>query len=573
MPDQRRGSRARFRAVSGRRARVAPAGRPGHPHRLAPVRRVSDSALLRFAARQSDRMGPRARRSDRAHATRIVGDAGGRRAHDAAVSPAPSRRRALPSRRRAYALRRGRAHGDDMNARNDSSPGAARFDFIDVTLRDAHQCLWSTRMTTAMMTPILGAIDRAGYAFINILGGAVFDVCVRYLHENPWERVGVLCERLATPCDGLTRAQSLYTFELFPDDIVALNSHALARRGIEVLTVYDALNDNRNIASSVRSGHEAGMKVNAMMTYTLSPVHTDAYYVECTRELVALDVDFISIKDPTGLLSPEVYEIAMQSGFRLGYTASEPLANGASLPATEDVLARARRLGFATSMNDAALAEIAGYFNWVSEREAKPRGEIAAYDPALYEHQIPGGMISNLRYQLQTMKLEHRLPEILEEVARVRQDLGYPIVVSPFAQYLVTQATLNVVQGERYKTIPDEIRKYARGYYGRLAAKPSDEFLERANIRESDYVTEPPAAHLEPWIPCLRAELGSAAGDEDVLLAAFYDRKLIEPLRDPAPECHFRTTPLTELVGFLATRSDIGYARIRFAGTEMTVSE
>ncbi len=126
-------------------------------------------------------------------------------------------------------------------------------------------------MTTAMMTPILGAIDRAGYAYINILGGAVFDVCVRYLHENPWERIGLLCEHLATPCDALTRAQSLYTFELFPDDIVALNSHAFARRGIEVLTVYDALNDNRNIESSVRSGHEAGMKVNAMMTYTLSP--------------------------------------------------------------------------------------------------------------------------------------------------------------------------------------------------------------------------------------------------------------------------------------------------------------
>ncbi|HZQ60894.1 MAG TPA: pyruvate carboxylase subunit B [Casimicrobiaceae bacterium] len=478
-----------------------------------------------------------------------------------------------------------------------------RFDFIDVTLRDAHQCLWSTRMTTAMMTPIIDAIDRAGYAFINILGGAVFDVCVRYLQENPWDRIGLLCERFATPCDGLTRGQSLYTFELFPDDIVALNSHALARRGIEVLTVYDALNDNRNIVSSVRSGREAGMKINAMITYTLSPVHTDAYYVERAKELVALEVDFISFKDPTGLLTPqrgrtlfpaivqaagsipvqlhshcqsglapEVYEIAMQSGFRLGYTATEPLANGASLPATEDVLARARRLGFDTVMDDAALTEVSGYFDWLCEREGKPRGEIAAYDPALYEHQIPGGMISNLRYQLQTMKLEHRLPEILEEVARVRHDLGYPIVVSPFAQYVVTQATLNVVQGERYKTIPDEIRKYARGYYGRLAARPSDEFLERANIRDSEYVTEAPAAHLSPWVPRLRAELGATAGDEDVLLAAFYDRKLIAPLRNPAPECHFRTTPLTELVGFLTTRKDIAHARIRFAGTDMMIS-
>lgn len=486
---------------------------------------------------------------------------------------------------------------------NKSTDGAPRFDFIDVTLRDAHQCLWSTRMTTAMMTPILGAIDRAGYAYINILGGAVFDVCVRYLHENPWDRIDLLCDHLQTPCDALTRAQSLYTFELFPDDIVSLNSQALARRGIKVLTVYDALNDNRNIESSLRSAHEAGMKVNAMMTYTLSPVHTDDYYVERTRELVTLKADFISIKDPTGLLTPErgrtlfpavvhaagsiplqlhshcqsalapeVYEIAMQSGFRFGYTATEPLANGASLPATEDILARARRLGFATSMNDDALAEVAGYFGWVSEREGKPRGRIATYDAALYEHQVPGGMISNLRSQLDAMHMGHRLPEILDEVARVRRDLGYPILVSPFAQYIVTQATLNVVQGERYKTIPDEVRKYARGYYGRLAAQPSEEFLERANIDPSEYVTEAPAAHLEPAISRLRAELGAAATDEDVLLAAFYDRKLIEPLRNPAPECQFRTTPLTELVGFLANRSDIEYARVRFTGTDMTIA-
>ena len=203
----------------------------------------------------------------------------------------------------AHRWKRAAAHCPAAGDPNCNDPKT--FDFIDVTLRDAHQCLWSTRMTTAMMTPILGSIDRAGYADINILGGAVFDVCVRYLHENPWERIGLLCKHLETPCDALTRAQSLYTFELFPDDIVALNSQVLARRGIKVLTVYDALNDNRNIESSVRSAHAAGMKVNAMMTYTVSPVHTDAYYADSTRELVALEVDFISIKDPTGLLTPE----------------------------------------------------------------------------------------------------------------------------------------------------------------------------------------------------------------------------------------------------------------------------
>jgi pyruvate/oxaloacetate carboxyltransferase len=473
--------------------------------------------------------------------------------------------------------------------------------FVDLTLRDAHQCLWSTRMTTAMMAPILGTLDRIGYDVINVLGGAVFDVCVRYLHENPWRRVQFLCERLATPVDALTRGQSLYTFELFPDDIVELNARVLAGLGVKILTFYDALNDNRNIESSVRAGKAAGVKVNGWMTYTLSPVHTDDYYVERTRELLALGVDYMCIKDPTGLLTPErgrtlfpavvaaargvplqlhshcqsglapeVYSVAMRAGFEYAYTALEPLGNGASLPTTQEIRRRALALGLKSRLDEPAMSEASSYFNWLCVREEKPRGEVARYDPALYEHQIPGGMISNLRYQLQVMKLEHRLPEIMEEAARVRRDLGYPIVVSPFAQYIITQAVLNVVQGERYKTIPDEVRKYARGYYGRLAAAPSAEFLERANIRPEERVTERPAEHIEPWIPRLRAKLGPHAADEDVLLAAFYDDALLAALRDPVPECRTRTTPLYELVRWLAERRDIGQVRIRFAGTDLS---
>ncbi len=473
--------------------------------------------------------------------------------------------------------------------------------FVDLTLRDAHQCLWSTRMTTAMMAPILGTLDRIGYDVINVLGGAVFDVCVRYLHENPWRRVQFLCERLATPVDALTRGQSLYTFELFPDDIVELNARVLAGLGVKILTVYDALNDNRNIESSVRAGKAAGIKVNGWMTYTLSPVHTDEYYAERTRELLALGVDYMCIKDPTGLLTPErggmlfpavvaaargvplqlhshcqsglapeVYSVAMRTGFQYAYTALEPLGNGASLPTTQEIRRRALALGLKSRLDAPAMREASSYFNWLCAREDRPRGEVARYDPALYEHQIPGGMISNLRYQLQVMKLEHRLPEIMEEAARVRRDLGYPIVVSPFAQYIITQAVLNVVQGERYKTIPDEVRKYARGYYGRLAAAPSAEFLERASIRPEERVTGRPGEHIEPWIPRLRAKLGAHAADEDVLLAAFYDDALIAALRDPVPECRTRTTPLYELVHWLAERRDIGHARIRFAGTDLS---
>ena len=458
-------------------------------------------------------------------------------------------------------------------------------------------------MTTAMMTPILAVLDRVGYEYINILGGAVFDVCVRYLHENPYRRVALLCRHLATPCDALTRGQSLYTFELFPDDVVALNSEVLAALGIKVLTVYDALNDNRNVESSIRSAHDAGMRVNAMITYTLSPVHTDAYYVQRAAELEALESDFISVKDPTGLLTPErarslfpalveaagqtpmqlhshcqsglapdVYRIAIETGFRFGYTASDPLANGASLPATEEIDARARALGFETRIDRAALAEVSGYFSWLAEREGKPRGQVAKYDPALYEHQVPGGMISNLRSQLQVMHMEHRLPEILEETVNVRRDLGYPILVSPFAQYIVTQAVLNVVQGERYKTIPDEIRKYAMGYYGRLAAEPSGAFMERANIRPHDIVTTRPAEHVPAWLPRLRSRLGAQASDEDVLLAAFYDDRLLEPLRKPPPAYEFRTSPLHELIRHIGTRAGLRHARISFGGTQMSIS-
>jgi pyruvate/oxaloacetate carboxyltransferase len=167
------------------------------------------------------------------------------------------------------------------------------------------------------------------------------------------------------------------------------------------------------------------------------------------------------------------------------------------------------------------------------------------------------------------MGIEERLPEIMEEAARVRRDLGYPIVVSPFAQFIVTQSVLNVIQGERYRTIPDEVRKYACGYYGRLAAEPAPEFLERAKIRPEERVTEAPAAHIDPWIPKLRARLGRQASDEDLLLNAFYGEKLLAPLRDPVPECSDSTTPLYELVKWLHDRRDIRRARIRFAGTEI----
>ena len=474
-------------------------------------------------------------------------------------------------------------------------------EFVDVTLRDAHQCLWSTRMTTAMMTPILPAIDRAGYAFINILGGAVFDVCVRFLRESPWERMSALTARLDTPCDALTRGQSLYTFELFPDDVVELNMQRLAAHGIRRATVYDALNDNRNLESSIRAAHACGMTVNAMVVYAVSPVHDDAYFAARVKELVALGADTISLKDPSGLLLParaatllpvfrkaagrvpvelhshcqsgrtvDVYAHAITAGFDYLQTAATPLANGASLPSVDDVSGRVSALGRSHRLDAGALREAREWFHWLCLREGKPMGKVATFDPAQWEHQIPGGMVSNLHSQLAQMGLSDKLPQILEETAVVREDLGYPILVSPFAQYIVTQAVLNVVQGERYRTIPDEVKKYASGAYGRLAARPSDRFLGRANLDPGALARERAGSRIEPWLPRLRREHGPHVDDDTLLLHAFYPRDLvaaIQPLPSPLPA---RSTPLHELVAWLATRKDVEYGRIRFADVEMT---
>ena len=476
------------------------------------------------------------------------------------------------------------------------------FELIDVTLRDAHQCLWSTRMTTPQMYPALADIDQAGFAYINILGGAVFDVMVRFLREDPWRRMEFLSNQLQTPTDALTRGQSIYTFELFADDVVDLNIELLANSGVKVLTVYDALNDNRNVESSVKTGKKYGMLVNAMLTYALSPVHDDAYFIARTLELVKMKVDFISVKDPTGLLTPEraatlfpaiftaakgipiklhshcqsglaplVYEEAIKAGFAYGYVATDCLANGASLPSVLDVYASAKRLGRAPRMNATALQNIDEYFDWICSRDNFSRGEIASYDPALYEHQIPGGMISNLRAQLATMGIAHREAEILEETARVREDLGYPILVSPFAQYIVTQAVLNVVQGERYKTIPDEVRLYLKGHYGRLAGTPSALVMGRANV---DYdASRRPGDLIEPALPGLRKKWGRSVSKEQLSLHAFYPENLAMGLKDGAAQAIKQGSelqPFTELVKYLLMKKEYKNIRTKLGGIELS---
>jgi pyruvate/oxaloacetate carboxyltransferase len=272
-------------------------------------------------------------------------------------------------------------------------------------------------------------------------------------------------------------------------------------------------------------------------------------------------------------LAPLVYEEAIKAGFSFGYVATNCLANGASLPSVLDVYDSAQKLGRASKMNLSALKNVDEYFDWICSRDNFSRGEKASYDPALYEHQIPGGMISNLRAQLVTMGIAHRETEILEETARVREDLGYPILVSPFAQYIVTQAVLNVMQGERYKTIPDEVRLYLRGHYGKLAGKPSAEVMNRANV-----IYDPscrPGELIKPALPDLRKKWGRSISREQLSLHAFYPQNLALGLKDGASEALKQGSvlqPFTELVKYLVMKKEYSKIRAKLGDIELSFS-
>lgn len=475
---------------------------------------------------------------------------------------------------------------------------------IDVTLRDAHQCLWATRMTTAMMAEVAPRLDRAGFEAIDLVGGAVFDVCVRYLREDPWERMRILSGWVTeTPLIIHTRGQSLFTFEIFPDDVVALAAERFVANGMRYHTPYDALNDMRNLEVPVRAARAVGLHVVPGLVYTRSPVHTDAYYAARARELVALGVDGVFLKDASGLLTPErvatlvpavkaelgglplqihthcnsglapyVVLRAVEAGVDVVHTATSTLANGVSHSPTEGVARNLRRMGYGVGVDLAPVEEAAERLAYIAAREGKPVGAVREYDAFHFLHQCAGGMVSNLDVQLGEMGLAGRLDEILEEAWHVREDLGYPIVVSPFAQYIVTQAVLNVMGRDRgrarYESVPDEVRLYVRGGYGRIAGEIDPTLYDRIT-RGAEPLTERPGALLPPALDRVRAARGPFESDDDLLLAAFYDEREYGALKAAGPirtDYPLGPTPLVTLVREIAARPTVRSVQVRLPG-------
>jgi oxaloacetate decarboxylase alpha subunit len=467
---------------------------------------------------------------------------------------------------------------------------------IDVTLRDAHQCLWATRMPTAPMRDLAPRLDRAGFEAIDLVGGAVFDVCVRFLHEDPWERMRTVSKWVKdTPLIVHHRGQSLFTFEMFSDDVVELTAERLAANGIRYHTTYDALNDVRNLEVPVRAALRAGLHTVVGFVYTVSPVHTDAYFADKIRQMVALGAHGIFLKDPSGLLTPEraatlipvakaacgdlplqihshclsgLAPYVLIKGIELGadavHTATSTLANGASHPATEQFVRNARRQGFNVDIDLDIVEDVADRLKLVAALEGQPEGKILEFDAFHFHHQVAGGMISNLHSQLEPLGIAHRLEEILEEAGRVRADLGYPIIVSPFAQFMVTQAVLNVVGKSRYASVPDEVRRYVLGYYGEIAGEIDGNLFDRITGGEEAVVGRPGALQGET-LDRVRRERGPFDTDDDLLLAAFYDEQVYGALKAAGPidtDYPLDQRPIVTLVKALAARKDLASVHV-----------
>ena len=436
-----------------------------------------------------------------------------------------------------------------------------KINFMDITIRDAQQCLWATRMTTREMTPIARTMDEAGFSVIDLTGGAAFDTAMMFLGEDPFDRIRQLSELITrTPLNFNTRGQSIFRWMQYADDVTDFTLELMRRNGIRSIMVFDSLNDMRNLEHSVRVGRRLGMHIIGAVTYVISPVHTDDHFVRKARDLVTMGVDAIEIKDPSGLLTPEraavlipkIREVTLGKELQLhshctnGYGldtylaalalgnqgvdtfhgASRPLAFGYSLPPHDAVLDALSQHGCTSDLDRVALAEMEAYFGMVTRRSGRPPGKVLPKVTNLGP-QVPGGMMSNLVQQLKDQGQEHRLAEVLEEIARVREDLGYPILVSPMAQYVGTQAVLNVMCGKRYQMVPQEIKQYVLGYYGEVVGR-IDPQVRHLIAGDEPSISVPPGQLIPPAMDLYRRELAPYATDEELAMKIFYSAKTVE---------------------------------------------
>ncbi|RZN15374.1 MAG: oxaloacetate decarboxylase subunit alpha [Methanosarcinales archaeon] len=426
----------------------------------------------------------------------------------------------------------------------------------DTTFRDAHQSLLATRMRTYDMIPIAKQMDEAGFYSIEAWGGATFDSCIRFLNDDPWERIQVLYGIIKkTPIQMLLRGQNLVGYRHYADDVVEKFVELAAKNGVGIFRIFDALNDIRNMTTAIKAVIDTGSHVQGAVCYTISPVHTIEKYVKMAEELEALECDSLCIKDMAGLISPKAafdlitalkerisipvclhshctsgmaplsYMMACEAGVDILDTAFSPFSGGTSQPSTEAVVAAFRETDCDTGLSLTALSEIKKYFEKLREKYGGLIDPISErIDTNVLIYQIPGGMISNLVSQLKEQNALERFDDVLEEMPRVREDLGYPPLVTPTSQIVGTQAVLNVLMGERYKVIPREVKDYAKGFYGKTPVPINMKLLEKL-LPDEELITTRPADLISPELEKLTKEAeeqGLLKKEEDAMTYALY---------------------------------------------------
>jgi pyruvate/oxaloacetate carboxyltransferase len=426
--------------------------------------------------------------------------------------------------------------------------------FVDQTIRDGQQSLWGFTMRTDMITPIAEKMDQVGYRNIATVGSQAFKIQIRTLGENPWERIRTLASLIKkTPIRGSYQIGSLSSFDLStPREIIALWIKRSVAHGLRSFWICDYQDDMEKFVHFARIAKAEGAEVVTSIMYAISPVHTTEHWAHKTKLIAEAKefVDRIMIEDASGVISPkhtrelvktvqrhcdgiplefhahgssgmatQCYLEAIQEGVTTVHTAVAPLASGTSLPATETILKNIRHLGFTADIDDTALAEVSNHFRQVAQTEGLPIGVPVEYDLFHFEHQVPGGMISNFTRQLREVGMQDRVQEILEEVIKVRKELGYPVMATPFSQIVGAQAMENVVSGKRYERVPDEVIKYVLGLYGTPDGPLDEKVMARINQL-------PQAKEFKSWKPVgylksleeLRQEIGPDLDDDDLLL-------------------------------------------------------
>ncbi|TCS38199.1 sodium-extruding oxaloacetate decarboxylase subunit alpha [Reinekea marinisedimentorum] len=429
----------------------------------------------------------------------------------------------------------------------------SKIQITDVTLRDAHQSLIATRLRTEDMLPICEKLDQAGFWSLEVWGGATFDACVRFLKEDPWERLRTLRQALPNSrLQMLLRGQNLLGYRHYADDVVEAFVHKAAENGMDVFRVFDALNDLRNLETAMKAVKAAGKHAQGTICYTTSPVHTEALFVQQAKDLVNMGADSVAIKDMAGLLTPyATFDLvkalkaavdvpvivhshstaglaplcqlkAIEAGADGIDTAISSFAGGTSHPATESQVAALKGTEFDTGLDLTQLGEIADYFREVRKKYHQFESEFTREDVSVQINQVPGGMMSNLANQLKEQNALDRINEVFAEIPKVRADLGYPPLVTPTSQIVGTQAVYNVLAGERYKTITNEVKRYLQGGYGAAPAAVNTELQKKA-IGNELVMEGRPADQLKPEMTRLKGEIGELAKtDEDVLTFAMF---------------------------------------------------